>query len=84
MNKIIIQFAKKWKMEEQIVFTIYTMVRDSGVKYGKTSRTLKRFNVKLSPRQLKYFYRQVVFYERYQIEKKGRPKNYRQLSQKYT
>ncbi len=50
-------FAKKWKMKEQAIFTIYRMIQDSGRQYGKASRALKKFNIILSSRQLKYFYR---------------------------
>ena len=79
MNKIIIQYANKWKMDEQLVFTIYLMIEQSGGKYGKTSRTLKSFKIDITTRQLKYFYRKVRFYDKYQIERKGKPMNYSKL-----
>ncbi len=85
MNKEVLQsFSKKWGMGEQEVYTIFTMIRDSGRKYGKTSRALMTFNVQLSPRQLKYFYRKVKLYETYRIGKKGKPKNWSILLRKKT
>ncbi len=50
-------FAKKWKLKEQAIFTIYRMIQDSDGQYGKASRALKKYRIALSPRQLKRFYR---------------------------
>lgn len=77
-------FAKKWKVEEEVIFTIYRMIEDAGRRYGKVSKTLKSFNIKLSSRQLKYFYRKSIFYNRIDFNKKGRPKNYLNLLRKST
>lgn len=77
-------FAKKWGLEESSVYTIYVFIQQSGVKYGKTSRALKSFNIELSTRQLKYFYKKVRLYERYDISQKGKPKNYSNLLRRKT
>ena len=76
------EYAKKWKFKEDMVFTIYRMIEDAGRKYGKVSRTLKSFNIKLSARQLKYFYRKARLHERIEYDRKGRPKNYPNLLRK--
>ena len=61
MNKQVLQiFSEKWNLEEQVVFTIYRMIESSGRKYGKTTRALKKYDIKISIRQLKRFYRQVA------------------------
>jgi hypothetical protein len=72
-------FAKKWHFSEEMVFTIYAMIRDAGGKYGKTARALKGFKVKLSSRQLKYFYRKVRLTDRYGTAKKIGRKQYSRL-----
>lgn len=77
-------FAKKWKMDEDVVFTIFRMIQDAGAKYGKVSRTLKGFSIQLSSRQLRYFYRKVKMYNKYDIIKKGKPKNYSELLRRKT
>lgn len=80
MNKKIQKdYSKKWGLDEQVIFTIFTMIRDVNGKYGKVSRTLISFNIKIPARQLKYFYRKVKLYERMDIEHKGKPKNYSEL-----
>lgn len=82
MDKIIKQFARKWHTDEQMVFTIYTMIRDSNRKYGRTSRTLMSFNVKISPRQLKYFYRKYTLTIRYGNATKLGKSQYRKMVEK--
>lgn len=82
MDKIIKQFARKWDMDEKAVFNIYAMIRDSGRRYGKTSRTLMRFNVKISPRQLKYFYRKYTLTIRYGNATKLGKSQYRRIVEK--
>jgi len=58
VNEQVLQsFSEKWNLEEQVIFTIFRMIQDSGRKYGKTARALKKFNIQISVRQLKHFYR---------------------------
>jgi len=72
-------FAKKWDLSEEVVFTIYAMIRDAGGKYGKTARALKGFKIKLSARQLKYFYRKIRLTNRYGSPKKIGKEQYSRL-----
>ena len=86
MNSEIIfkEFSIKWKLERQEVFTIYRMIQDAGRKYGKVSRTIRKWHIVLSPRQLKYFYRKTRLAERVALDTKGKPKNWRDLLRKST
>jgi|TARA_Y100000310_G_C20679501_1_gene815072 hypothetical protein len=79
-NIIIIKtFAKKWKLEEQAVNTIYIIIGQQARRYGKVSRFLRGLNIHLSPRALKYFYHRIRLAERINEKKLGRPKNYSNL-----
>ena len=81
-SKLQENYSKKWKLNKDMVYTIYRLIEDYGRKYGKVSRTLKGFNIKLSPRQLKYFFQKERLSERLKIDKKGKPLNYRDLLRK--
>ena len=81
-SKIQKQYSKKWGLNKDVVFTIYRLIEDYGRKYGKVSRTLKGFNIKISSRALKYFYKKERLNERLEIDKKGKPLNYRDLLRK--
>ena len=81
-SKLQENFSKKWKLNKDMVYTIYRLIEDYSRKYGKVSRTLKGFNIKLSPRQLKYFFQKERLSERLKIDKKGKPLNYRDLLRK--
>ena len=83
-SKLQENFSKKWKLNKDMVYTIYRLIEDYGRKYGKVSRTLKGFNIKISSRQLKYFYQKERLNERVNIDKKGKPLNYRGLLRKTT
>lgn len=79
-NKVLLKhFSKKWKLEEGQVQTIFSMVEQSGRKYGKTSRILKSFGVMLSSRQVKYFYRRVMLTQRFGDSVKIGSSNYRKV-----
>ena len=81
-SKLQDNFSKKWKLNKDMVYTIYRLIKDYGRKYSKVSRTLKEFNIKISPRQLKYFYKKEKLNERLDMDKKGKPLNYRNLLRK--
>ena len=66
-------------MEEWRVEVIYGTISQQGRKYGKVSRFLKGLNIRLSPRQLKYFYHRTNLAERINEEEMGNPKNYSKL-----
>lgn len=58
-------FALKWNMDEEKVNSIYHLIQSYNGKYGKAQRALKQFGIKLSVRQIRYFYRKVRLTERY-------------------
>ena len=76
MDKVIRDFAKKWKIHEDTVRFIFRMIDDYGSKYGKVSRALDGMGFHKSPRQLKYFYKKTKIHIRLNISRKGRPRNY--------
>ena len=78
------QFSKKWGLHDLTVETIYIIIEQSGRKYSKTSRVLKGMEIKLSSRQLKYFYKKCILFNLLEIEKKGKPKNYSDLLRRNT
>jgi len=64
-EEILIEFAKKWEVDSDVVYMIYVLIRERGNHYGKVSHTLEKMNILLSARQLKYFYRRAQFCDRY-------------------
>lgn len=73
-----LQFAKHWGVPKDTVRYVHWVLTETGGKYGKTSRFLKRVgNLNLSPRQLKYFNRKIRLTQQYGLEE-GNP-NYREL-----
>ena len=82
MNKMIKNFALKWKMDEDKVNSIYYLIQSYNGKYGKAQRALKQFDIKLSVRQIRYFYRKVKLTERYGDKDKIGQDNYDKLVNK--
>jgi len=82
MSKVIKQFAQKWGMEEPTVLAIYRLIESYGSRYGKSAKALKGFNINLSVRQIRYFYRKARLHERIEFDRKGRPNNYRDMLRK--
>ena len=83
-DDLLVEFSKKWGVSQDAVTTIFTIIKDSGRKYGRSSRMLKVLGIELSQRQLKYFYKRVNFYVKHGIDIKGRPTNYSALLRKNT
>ncbi len=80
MNKnILTTFSKKWRLKEETVETIYTIIGQQGRQYGRVSRFLRGLNIQLSARQLKYFFHRARLAERIDENEKGKPANYAQL-----
>ena len=75
-------FAVKWKLNKDQVFYIYNLIEQTGGKYGKSSRILRGFGFKMSPRQLKYFFRKSKLHNRLDISHRGKPDNYSKLLRK--
>ena len=74
-----LQFSKKWNLPEEAIISVYQIIESTGGRYGKAHRVIESFGVNISVRQLRYFYKKVRFYKKYDIERKGRPNNYSQL-----
>lgn len=64
-QRIFKNFAKKWDMHPDTVRFVYTVLHESGRQYSKVSRRLIHVNIKLSSRQLKYFYRKTRLSKRF-------------------
>jgi len=79
-DKIMKQFAKKWDMPVELVQTIYWHINFYGRKYGKASKFFRgALDIKLSTRQLKYFYTKVKLTRKYGTAKDIGSKNYRRM-----
>jgi len=82
MNNIFKEYSIKWKLPEDNIRWIYLVINQTGKRYGLTVRQLRHYGVNISPRQLKYFFIKIQLNNRLDIEKKGKPANYRELIRK--
>ena len=55
VDTIFKQYAKKWKLNEGNVRFIYQTIDVLG--QSKTRKIMEGFNINISPRQLRYFYK---------------------------
>lgn len=78
-EKVLKEFATKWGLDKDQAYYIFNLIDQTGGRYGKSSRILKGFGFKKSPRQLRYFHRKVRLHVRLEISKRGRPANYREM-----
>ena len=77
-DPLFIEFSEKWMLDYDAVHVIYMIVSFSH-RYTKTSQTLNKLGIQLSPRQLKYFCRKIELTQQYKSEKHIGLKNYRKL-----
>ena len=82
MDRLISNFAKKWKLPEPTVLSIYRLIQSEGGKYGRSAKILRSMNIQLSSRQCKYFYRKIRLTIRFGTAKQIGSKNYRKVVQR--
>ena len=79
-EKIYIQFSRHWGVSIETVSYIEILLRTTGNRYGKVSRTLRKTGIVISTRQLKYFRGRKKLAERLGDL---RPKNWSELLRKF-
>ena len=82
MNDLFKQFAKKWKLHELTVGTIYKLLCESNAKYGKVSGIIADMGILITARQLKYFYRKCRLTEKFGSKKEIGKTDYIRLVEK--
>lgn len=73
------EFSKKWGLKEPTVLSIYRVIQDCAGQCGRAHKILKSFEIRLSTRQLRYFYKKVKLTERYGDKDEIGSKNYHNL-----
>ena len=80
MNSTIVKYAEKWKIPPEGVLIIYEILNTRGYERGR--KVLNALKIEISYRELRYFHKKVILDERVDLDKKGKPQNYRNLLRK--
>ena len=61
---------------------IFILVESNEGQFNRSHKALEGLGVKISSRQIRYFYKKVRLHERLSVDRKGKPANYRDLLRK--
>lgn len=79
LDPIYIEYSRKWDIKPETVRVIYMLVGSNGNQFEKSREALEGMGIAIPARQIRYFYHKVRLHERLDIDRKGKPKNYRDM-----